>query len=259
MHQAKKVVLDLLGFMGSAMDVTSLVCGGEILGVDSGAIRVALTRLKARGLVVRLERGVWALEKNARHVSDHVHGWRGLNSRACAWNGTSWLGVHLVACAAKETKRCRRALNLLGFMTLKEGLCVRPDNLLGGVGQVRVQLHNLGLEPEACVFVMQALDESTQKQASSLWKTKELDIFYSESIERIAQAEQSLNGMELSQAARLIYEVGDDVIRQLAFDPVLPAPMVNVYARARCVEEMRMFDHRGKSIWRQVMARRLGI
>ena len=51
-----------------------------------------------------------------------------------------------------------RALAMLGLRELERGLYVRPDNLAGGVEEVRSRLNRLGLDADAAVFVAMDFD-----------------------------------------------------------------------------------------------------
>ena len=55
---AKSLILDLLSTLRrGSMPVRALVAAGSFFGIEENALRVALTRLLARGLVERDERG----------------------------------------------------------------------------------------------------------------------------------------------------------------------------------------------------------
>lgn len=58
--------------------------------------------------------------------------------------------------------------------------------------------------------------------------------------------------LEPEVAARESLLMGRHAIRQIVFDPLLPAPMVDVDARHAFVETVRAYDRAGQAIWRQV-------
>src|SRR5690606_6852301 len=142
---AKSLILDLLSTLRrGSMPVRALVEAGALFGVAEGSVRVALTRLRADGLVERDERGSYRLGAKARAVSERVRGWRRLDERVRAWNG-AWLAVLAAPGARSAPARAAqrghaRALRLLGFRELTRDVAVRPDNLAGGIDAVRAEL-----------------------------------------------------------------------------------------------------------------------
>src|SRR5690606_11792537 len=59
--------------------------------------------------------------------------------------------------------------------------------------------------------------------------------------------------LSIEAAARESFLLGNDAIRQLVFDPLLPAPLVDVDARRAFVDAVRRFDAVGHSIWRRFL------
>ncbi|MCP3982744.1 MAG: hypothetical protein GY723_00050 [bacterium] len=91
----KTLTLDLLSTLrGGSMPIAALIAAGEVFGVAEGSLRVAVTRLVARGQVERDARGRYRLGRAADPVSHQLHGWRKLDERVCRWNGR-FIGVHL--------------------------------------------------------------------------------------------------------------------------------------------------------------------
>jgi phenylacetic acid degradation operon negative regulatory protein len=54
-----------------------------------------------------------------------------------------------------------------------------------------------------------------------------------------------------------VYRVGDQAIRNLVFDPLLPEPLVDVAARADFTNTVLRFDAAGHHIWRELACRNL--
>src|SRR5439155_688366 len=124
-------------------------------------------RLPARGIVERDERGRYRVTEQAAVVQSHVRAWSRVEERTTAWNG-GWIGVHTGALKRSDrraARRRRRAFDFLGFRALDPGLWIRPDNLRGGVAEVRRQLEALGLDAAAIVFALGALDDATEARA----------------------------------------------------------------------------------------------
>jgi phenylacetic acid degradation operon negative regulatory protein len=53
---------------------------------------------------------------------------------------------------------------------------------------------------------------------------------------------------------RQSFLLGDAAIRSLVFDPLLPAPLVDVRARRAFVASVKRFDRAGQKVWRSLRA-----
>jgi phenylacetic acid degradation operon negative regulatory protein len=241
----KRLILDLLSTLaGGTMPVGALIRAGELFELAENSVRVALARLLAAGHVERDERGRYRLGTRAAPVDRHVHGWRRLEDRLAPWNG-SWVG----ACASVgEGGQRERALRLLGFRELAPGLEIRPQNLRGGAGAVREELRQLGLA-DALVFELTELDAPTQVRASRLWNVDELRRTYLACRAELEASRKRLATVGEREGMVESYLVGGRVIRQLAFDPLLPEPILPAVERDALVEAMRRYDRLGRAHW----------
>lgn len=222
-----------------------------LFGIRENSVRVALARLAASGLIEAAERGSYRLGPAATGLASEVAHWRDAERRTREWRG-DWIAVHAGRVARGRSHEHERALAMLGLRTLDPGLYLRPDNLAGGVDAVRTRLYALGVDDGAAVFVIRKLDAARDARARRLWDDKRLNRLYrdrSAELERwMARAER----FELGVAAREAYLHGNEAIRELVFDPWLPAPLVDVDARRAFVDTVRRFDDFGHRIWRQL-------
>ena len=146
-----------------------------------------------------------------------------------------------------------RALAFLGFARLAPGLWVRPDNLRGGVAELRAALLELGLDRHVPVLGLSELDSATDARARSLWNAETL----------LAEARQAREALErsaarlerLSPAAAMVetFLVGGRAIRQIALDPCLPEAIAPEHERRALVAAMREYDRAGRASWREFM------
>jgi len=253
---AKSVILDLLSSLrGRDMPVRALVAAGAVFGLSHESMRVALARLLQHGTVERSERGQYRIAQAAQPVQRHVVSWTSLEERVVPWRG-GWVGVHTVDLARSDRPRWRRrqrALDFLGFRELARDLWVRPDNLRGGVDDVRAALYELGLEAEACVFAITNLDDATETRARGLWDAAALRRRYRDLDAALARSAARLGAMPALAAMAESFRIGGDVIRQLAIDPLLPEPLVPASERAGLVDSMRRYDRLGRACWRTFM------
>ena len=65
----------------------------------------------------------------------------------------------------------------------------------------------------------------------------------------------SFENKPLDVAARECFLIGDRVLRDIAYDPLLPEQIVDQQARSEMVETMADFDDLGKSIWQELVSR----
>jgi len=249
---AKSLILDLLSTVRSAaMPVRALIAAGQLFEIASNSIRVELARLLARGLIERNERGQYRLARAAAAVQSRVAAWRRIEEQLVEWRG-GWIGAHTAMSSRAPRaagRRRRRAFDLLGFRQLEPAFWVRPDNLRGGVAEIRRQLHRLGLEEPIPVFHVSQLDDETETRARTLWDVRALTAGYREVCSALAASEKAV--LEASEAEAMVetFLVGGRAIRQLAYDPLLPEPLVSAEERQRVVQAMKRYDDVGRTCW----------
>ncbi len=249
-------------FLGTAhrrLSAREAIASCALFGIRENSVRVALVRLAASGMIEPIERGQYRLGPKAQGLAGDISTWRDIELRVRDWDD-GWIVVHVGALSRSDRPAVRareRALGLLGLRELDAGLFVRPDNLAGGVSAVRERLARLGLGPEAAMFVARELDGERAHRAAKLWDTKALDRGYRATrvlLESwLARWSAGTPALPIEAAARESFLLGNDAIRQLVFDPLLPAPLVDVDARRAFVDAVRRFDSVGHSIWRRFL------
>ncbi|MES0874655.1 PaaX family transcriptional regulator C-terminal domain-containing protein [Sinimarinibacterium thermocellulolyticum] len=222
-----------------------------LFGIRENSVRVALVRLSAAGMVEAAERGRYRLGPAAVGLAGEVANWRDAERRTRDWRG-DWIAVHLAKLPRRRAHEHERALSMLGLRELDPGLHLRPDNLAGGVDAVRTRLATLGVDERAAVFVIRHLDTAREARARRLWDGKHLSRLYRERRAALERWMTRADALELEVAAREAYLHGNEAIRQLVFDPWLPAPLVDVDARRAYVATVKRFDDFGHRIWRRL-------
>lgn len=258
--EARHLLLNLLlGTAHRRLSAREAVASCALFGIRENNVRVALARLAAGGMIEAVERGQYRLGPRAEGLAGDVSAWRDVVRRVRDWDG-GWIAVHVGALSRSDraSRRAReRALGLLGLRELDGGLFVRPDNLAGGVDAVRERLARLGLDAGAAVFVAHSFDDERARRASRLWDVAALDRGYRETRELLeawlARWSAGEPPLSLEAAARESFVLGNDAIRRLVFDPLLPAPLVDADARHAFVDSVRRFDGVGHSIWRRFL------
>jgi phenylacetic acid degradation operon negative regulatory protein len=251
---AKRIVLELLtaapAHHGS---IANLVAACDVLGIDEGNVRVAVTRLVAAGTLEPTGRGEYRLGAATRALTAQVTGWRDLEKQVRRWDG-GWACVQLGDLGRTDRsalRRRERALRLHGFRELARGLAVRPDNL-GGVAELRRQLVDLGVEPAAPMFRASELDADTEQRARALWERDRFTASYRQTTARIERFIVTVVDLSPRIAARETFLFGSDVLRLIMFDPRLPEPLVDVAARRALVDAMKRLDQIGRRLWAQL-------
>lgn len=253
---AKSFSLDLLSTLPrGTMPVGALVEGAALFGIGGNAVRVALTRLRAAGLVVRDARGRYRLGAGARPVAQRTTRWRTVEDPLEDWDG-SWVATLQARGTHRQARRRElQSLRLLGFRELRSGLWLRPDNLRGGVEALRRELSGLGLEPGTLVFEMRNLDTLSEARARGLWSAEALPDAHQRLRRELEQSEERLRGHTPERAMTESFQLGGRAIRQLVLDPMLPDAIVPGRERRALRDTMRHYDRLGRDAWAVFLAR----
>ena len=246
----------LLGAGGTPLTARDAVRACALFGIPANGVRVALARLAAASLVEPVERGAYRLGPGASTLAADVAAWRDANARLRDWDG-DWIAVHVGALGRSNRVALRtrgRALGLLGLREFDRGLHLRPENLAGGVAAVRDRLMRLGLERDAAVFRAGGFDAGHERRARALWDGKALERGYRATRARLERWLANAPRLDLDTAARESFLLGDEAIRRLVFDPLLPRPLVDEQERAAFVDAVTRFDAAGQAIWKDFLS-----
>ncbi|MFT3923351.1 MAG: PaaX family transcriptional regulator C-terminal domain-containing protein [Myxococcales bacterium] len=259
--QPRHLILKLmLGAQGSALSARAAVASCALFGIRENSVRVALVRLSAAGMIEAAGRGSYRIGPSAAQLADDVRTWRTAESRVRKWSG-AFVAVHTAALGRTDRGALRqreRALELLGFRELSQDLFVRPDNLVGGVGAVRERLMKLGLDAGALVFLASELGPDHARGVHDLWDGQALTKSYQQTRGRLEKWLARAPKLDLDVAARECFLMGNDAIRQVVFDPLLPDPLVSADERRAFVETVLRYDRAGQTIWRRFLQPLLG-
>lgn len=250
----KNLILNLLlANDGTPLTAADAVGSCALFGIRENSVRVALVRLGAAGLIASAGRGAYRLGPQAAHLAEELSSWRSSESRVCDWHGV-WIMVstgHLGRSDRTALRTRQRALALLGFKELNDTLHVRPDNLIGHAPAVRERLRKLGLEPDAPVFAATDLPPELDARARTLWQGEALNSAYRQTRQKLQDWMARADELEPEVAARECYLLGNEAIRQLVFDPLLPEPLVDAAERRAFTATVLAFDQAGHRIWRE--------
>ncbi len=118
---------------------------------------------------------------------------------------------------------------------------------------MRDELFNLGLEKTAVVFAADDFDQTTDKRARELWDAGAIERGYAKTRSQLEASGARLQRLPLEKAMLETFALGGGAIRQLAFDPLLPEPIVSATARRGLIEEMRCYERKGRQCWQRFM------
>lgn len=253
---ARSLILDLLSTVPrGSVPVRALVQSAGLFGLGANPVRVALARLRSRGLVASDERGHYRLAAAAQAVQHQVRSWRRLDELTRPWAG-AWLAVHTGPLGRSDRtalRRRERALAFLGFRELEPGLVVRPDNLAEGTAELRERLYALGLEADALVFELASLDPDREHRARSLWDADALRDGYRAMGFRLRRSARDLAELPRERAMTESFLLGGEAIRLLVYDPLLPDELVPGEERRELLEQMLRYDRIGRDAWTGVL------
>lgn len=228
----------------------------KLFGIRKNNVRVALVRLSASGLVEAAARGSYRLGPKAAALAADISQWRHAEQRVCEWQGP-WLMVSAGGLSRSDRVALRareRALAMSGFRLLDSHLYVRPDNLIGGADAARARLYQLGLDAAAPVFSAQGLDAQREQAARKLWNGEVLNASYRQTRLKLQDWQQRAHLLDLETAARESFLQGNEAIRQLVYDPLLPEPLVDAGERRAFTAAVQHFDEVGRDIWKRMLA-----
>jgi phenylacetic acid degradation operon negative regulatory protein len=232
---------------------TSLVEAGALFGIDSRAIRVAVTRLVKNNVLITVSRGIYGVGDGGDRLHRTVSSWADVESGIKPWRG-KWLAAYQHMKGANKTAvRARdRALRLQGFAAVDSTLAVRPANLVRDLADTRNVLIEFGLDPGARVAVIANIEPAAHFER--LWDTRTLEAQYARHIRNLERSTRRVAKLDVFAAAKETLLVGRGVTRDIVIDPLLPGEMIDAQLRREVIQRMKIYDVLGKDCWRAFYA-----
>lgn len=224
-----------------------LIRGAAVFGFDDNAVRVALTRLRQRGLIASVERGIYRIGPSAEQTTGWIVTWRDRASWLAPWDGT-WLAlsVDLSDLTRTDQMHLQRWLQLRGFQATSRALFLRPANL-------DRPWERLGAPPMPALTGHFDVHGALPEQTLTHWRSGPWNAQMRRALERLRQARQSMADRSLEEAARLSFLTGSDAIAAIVREPLLPEPWTDAALRQQLIQEMTAFDELGKRLWFRIM------
>ena len=210
---ARSVVLStMLGYHPPALPVRALVRVGGLFGLAEQTIRVALTRMVATGDVTA-DDGVYQL--SSRLVRRQAQQEEGCSPRLKAWDGRWEMAVVTpVSRSLPDRVALRKAMAALRLAEFREGVWIRPDNLVAEPGGLSWPAADLVAEQCAFFDTRPAMEPALLARA--LW---DLDQW-------AAEAARLRREFEVAASLKDGFIVIAEALRHLLIDPCLPAELL---------------------------------
>ncbi len=253
----KSLILGLLlASRHSPLSSRMVIATCELFGINANSARVTLARLCSEGLVDSKNRGFYQLGEKSMTLSNEASRWPYQIQRQRPWLGDYACvhTAHLTRSDRTQFVRRERALKLMGFTPLEAGLHIRPNNIDENINALETHLHTLGLERRAYVFTAQQFKKSDEDKIEKYWKPAQLNQLYQDQTVELVNWLNKHDSFGLPQAARESYLLGNKAIRDLVFDPLLPAPLINEEVRARFFATVKEFNTVGQGIWQEFLS-----
>ncbi|HEX4453227.1 MAG TPA: hypothetical protein VH143_20290 [Kofleriaceae bacterium] len=244
----RELLLDTLAVLSrdDGLPTSALLDACAVMRFKPVAVRVALTRLAAAGLIENPERSRWRLTRRSQWARD-VERWRTVEARTRPWDG-GWL-VALVHAVPRSKRALRghteRALRHRGFRELRRDAFMRPANLRASLAEIETDLMSLGAS--ASIDLLRATELGFAPPLGS-WRINE-------HTSRLASACVRMDALlqraprDPVEACKAFWLVGRDVIRLVNIDPLLPAELADADVRRRLLAQLPSFFVRGRDAW----------
>lgn len=250
---ARSLLLDLLRASDpEAWPVKVLVEVAALFDISENALRVNITRLVSRGLLMQDSRGYYRLAPSTDAMHKWVNAWSQGEKRVVDWRG-AWVTLAIEqGVNARALVPLTRTLHRLGFRALQDRYWVRPDNLATSPRQLYNQIVQLGgSERFVLAVATEVIIPADHPPLRSLWQAAELEQQYRSYLKRIKKSLNTLRSADVEQVLRDTFLLGGEVIYVLALDPLLPAKFVNTELRAELCEVMCEYDNTFRSCWQE--------
>jgi phenylacetic acid degradation operon negative regulatory protein len=243
-------VVDTVGalvaaFAPRAVRTSAIELAAAQLGIDANHVRVALSRLRARGKIVAEERGLYRLSEAVQLRQTALGSWRERLSRIVPWSGAYY--VALTSWLPKSDRRAARsrarALDRLGFKEHHPGVAVRPANLDLSLEDMTALMRRLGFDDDGDVLVARELSFDPRPAWSEQPDYRA----------RVVQLETGLAEMKAdpsADAAVQAFRLANGFIWDAIHDPLLPDEWVDAQGRAAFWRALVEYDRFGRTLWK---------
>ena len=237
------------------MSIKQLIAWGALFAHESATIRVAAGRLVKQRLLAAQQRGHYTAGTTNKSINQLAATWRHSQERVASWKG-GWLSVytaHLGRTCKQSIRLRERAFRLTGFKPLEKNLWCRPDNLIETTDATFTRLVDIGLEENAILMRVDHFNDNLATSPLSLWSPQQLEKTYGLLVSLMEKSAARLVDLDVKQATKESFLIGEHVIRHINQDPLLPEEMLDVSARQNLLTTMVEYDRICHPIWHEFL------
>lgn len=253
---AKRLILSVLSQPNiQELHIQQLIGWGELFDHRAATIRVEAGRLTKQGLLESTDRGVYKIGAAGDVLKQTASAWDSVTDQVGEWNG-GWLCIHTAHLGRSDKPALyarERAFRLMGFEQLVTGLWCRPDNLIAAASVTIDRLIQFGLESDAILMQMDAINNCNTINPQTLWPREPLECNYRDMVKLMEDSRERLGKLDMGPAMRQSFLVGEHVIRQINADPLLPSEMVDTELRNKMIAGMKRYSTHCHPLWAQFL------
>ena len=235
------------------MSIKQLIAWGALFAHEPATIRVAAGRLVKQRLLAAQQRGHYTAGTTNKSINQLAATWRYSQERVAPWKG-GWLSVytaHLGRTCKQSIRLRERAFRLTGLKPIEKNLWCRPDNFLESADATFSRLVKIGLEENAILMKVDHFNDNLATSPLSLWSPQQLEKTYGLLVSLMEKSAARLVDLDVKQATKESFLIGEHVIRHINQDPLLPEEMVDVSARQDLLTTMVEYDRVCHPIWHE--------
>ena len=250
---AKSLILDVLRASRTTVwSVRKLVEFASLFDLSENSIRVTLSRLVSADLVETDVRGYYRMSVNSEAIGEWIDFWMQGEQRVKEWQG-DWLV--LLSKRPLKKAECQQldiVANRFGFRMV-DSYWIRANNLVMTIDVIRDLIICSSNIPELSFLQMtSAFDSSGEIDFTKLWSRNTLEKSYHHCDKLLQQSMLRFPAGDHTNTLAALKEsflLGGHAINMLVLDPLLPASMVDVSARAKLTETMLAYNEHFHETW----------
>jgi phenylacetic acid degradation operon negative regulatory protein len=244
--KAKQLILDLLRTYGSrGTSVQDITDAGALFGLTENSIRVNLSRLASKGAIETVRRGEYRWCGSRAAVNDFAESWRAGEDRMRAWDGSSWLCVHLL----KVDQTSEWVLSNHGLRPITDALWIRPSNLNMETAVLTDRLTSMGLNESAIILDHAELREHHALSWLKHLNLKALEESYLDANQFLNESLNRLKTLPIETAKTESFRLGGRAIEIMAKDPLIPEQWLDPRSRRKLWQALLKYDAAGRQVW----------
>ncbi|MBB6482257.1 PaaX family transcriptional regulator C-terminal domain-containing protein [Spirochaeta isovalerica] len=217
------LIFGIMASMGEGQySVSRLMYLTSPFSMSDTSLRTALSRMAARGIVMAEKRGrkaFYTIVTRGKRIGANV-ALSFAEPDWSSWDGRWWGFLYSLPSAEKALRhRLRTKLEAHRFVSFYPGCWIRPFR---EEEKIKEKLSGFSVSVNGRLVLLTFPDELTAVEVGGLWQLDSVNDALGRGIKLIEQSERSLERTDPAGAFRLKMETGDQVVKILFGDPLLP-------------------------------------